>query len=72
MDEMYAFTWNAAVGSVIGPMAWSVYPSGVELIMPPTLSCDESGAHLTVVVRCTPAIGKQMGWVPLKRPADSA
>lgn len=66
--KLYAIIFDTSKGTYIGPMLWTIYPPGIELAEGPRLSCDEKGAHLCLTVRCEPAIGKQMGWIPFEKP----
>jgi hypothetical protein len=61
--KLYAIDYVVPIGGSIGPMPWSRYPYGVQLVEI-NLGCDEKGARLRVVVECDPAIGEEMGWIP--------
>lgn len=70
MTKIYALFYDVGPGGCMGPMPFrGGLPPGVELIEVPGLSCDEKGAHLRLVVRCEPEIGKRMGWIPAERPS---
>lgn len=71
MKKLYALDFHVGVGNYLGPMIWSQYPDGVELVNVPVVTCDEHGADIHIVVRCEPEIGKRMCWVPFDKPAET-
>lgn len=70
MKKIHSITFEVSDGSTIGPMPWSRYPDGVELVEVPHISCDGRKASVRIMVRCEPEIGRQMHWVPLERLAN--
>ena len=71
MKELYAVDFKLSVGSSMGPGPWSFYPPGVELVQVPHIGCDEQGCYVHLTVRCEPEVGKDMGWIPFKKPKPS-
>lgn len=70
MKKLYAIEYRVGRYSTLGPAPFSNYPHGVEIVEPPTLACNETGATLHITVRCEDEVGKSMGWIPFEKPTD--
>lgn len=68
--KLYLIRVDVSASTFIAPMPWSTYPRGVELNEGPRLWFHEGKVELTLVVRCDPAIAKEMNWIPLERPSE--
>ncbi len=72
VPKLHAIEFTVGVDQYVGPVPWTNYPYGVELAQAPTMTCDKNGAHIRLIVRCDPDVGRRMCWTPMEKPADSS
>lgn len=71
MKKLYLFSINVPHGQYTGPMPWSVYPDGIEIVEHPKVYFHDHGVRIDITVRCEPEVGKAMVWIPFEKPAET-